>query len=153
MEAAKSTDVKGINQGILHRYFGTTIDAFNLNLPFFGYGLGFCSNAGNEIGNLVKYKYFNADQEWSMILGENGALFGTIIILIKVFLSIFILKKSYRLLIKNNDSLPWMLCAGVLLTLPLGNAMGNNTVFYGVMVLLVGFCLTLTNKMESTTNR
>jgi hypothetical protein len=142
MAAGGNKGVEAFQTSIVDRYLGTAGRAFQRDdLPFFGLGLGIGSNAGDEISSRIKYKYFNADEEWSVILGENGILFGFIIILIKVLLSFSILKKSFLFIKLNNNVFPWIFSAGVLMTLPLGNAMGNNVTFYGCMILIVGFTI------------
>lgn len=148
MENANSDSVSGIRDGVLYRYFGTALDAFNTTMPFWGYGLGFGTNASSRLngGDQLKYRYFNADRDWDVIIGENGILIGTILVFLKVSLCFSILSRSYKFLRKHKDPAPWMLSIGVLLTLPFGNAMGNNPSHYGVLVILVGFSLTLIRK-------
>jgi hypothetical protein len=148
LEKASASESGAIQGTIMDRYLGSVGRAFQLDMPFFGLGLGIGSNAGGVTSAYEKYKYFNADQEWSVILGENGLLFGFIIILIKLLLTWFILKKSYLLLKRNKNIFPWIFSSGVLMTLPLGNAMGNNVTFYGCLVLIVGFCLTFIKYQE-----
>lgn len=105
----------GMVDGVLgNRYAGSFLRGFfNFDLPIFGYGIGIGTNFGiTFLGGIM---YFNCEEEWSRVTGECGLIIGWIIILIRLFFSLDVLKKSYRLLVKRMDLLPWMLSAGVLL--------------------------------------
>lgn len=63
---------------------------------------------------------YNPKNEWSRIIGECGMLLGLIIISIRLLFSLDIWKRTYHLLVKKYDLLPWMLSAGMMLTVPQG---------------------------------
>jgi hypothetical protein len=110
-------------QGVLgNRYVGGLLGSLiNLKIPVFGYGIGLGTNVGAKImgGNMYQFG-FNGEVEWSRIIGECGMLLGLIIIGIRLFFSLETWRKAYNLLVKKYDLLPWMLSAGMLLTIPQG---------------------------------
>lgn len=104
------------------RYAGGLFAAFtDFNIPFFGYGLGLGTNVGAKLMGGDMYSFgFNGEVEWTRIVGECGHIIGWSIIFLRLIFSIDVFKKSYRSLVDNEDLLPWMLCAGMLLTVPQG---------------------------------
>lgn len=115
--------VEGGVEGVIgNRYVGGLFGSLiNFTIPIFGYGIGLGTNAGAQImgGNMYSFG-FNGEVEWSRIIGECGMLLGLIIIIVRVLFSIEIWKKTYNLLVKKYDLLPWMLSAGMMLTVPQG---------------------------------
>lgn len=115
--------VEGGVQGVIgDRYVGGLLGSLiNINTPVFGYGIGLGTNVGAKImgGNMYSFG-FNAENEWSRIIGECGMLLGLIIIGIRLLFSLDIWKRAYNLLVKKYDLLPWMLSAGMILTVPQG---------------------------------
>ena len=115
--------VEGGVQGVIgDRYVGGLLGSLiNINTPVFGYGIGLGTNVGAKImgGNMYSFG-FNAENEWSRIIGECGMLLGLIIIGIRLLFSLDIWKRAYNLLVKKYDLLPWMLSAGMMLTVPQG---------------------------------
>lgn len=115
--------VEGGVEGVIgNRYVGGLFGSLiNFTIPIFGYGIGLGTNAGAQImgGNMYSFS-FNGEVEWSRIIGECGMLLGLIIIIVRVLFSIEIWKKTYNLLVKKYDLLPWMLSAGMMLTVPQG---------------------------------
>lgn len=112
----------GIEGTIGERYVGGLLGALiNFNIPIWGYGLGLGTNAGAKImgGNMYTFG-FNGEVEWSRIIGECGMLLGLIIIGVRLFFSLDIWKRAYHLLLKKYELLPWMLSAGMMLTIPQG---------------------------------
>lgn len=104
------------------RYAGSLWAAFtNFDIPFFGYGIGLGTNVGAKMmgGNMYSFG-FNAEGEWTRIVGESGYLIGWTIIFVRLFFSIDVFKHCYRALIRRKDLLPWMMCAGMLLVVPQG---------------------------------
>ena len=118
-----ASNVEGGVEGTLgNRYLGGFFNSLlNLKIPIFGYGIGLGTNAGSKIvgGDMWSFG-FNGEIEWSRIIGECGMLLGLIIIGIRLFFSLDIWKRSYDLLCKKYDLLPWMLSAGMMLTIPQG---------------------------------
>lgn len=112
----------GIEGVIGDRYVGGLLGSLiNLDIPMFGYGIGLGTNVGANLmgGNMYSFG-FNGEVEWSRIIGECGMLLGLIIIGIRLFFSLDIWKRAYNLLVKKYDLLPWMLSAGMMLTIPQG---------------------------------
>lgn len=112
----------GVEGTLGDRYLGGFINSLiNFSVPIFGYGIGLGTNVGSKIagGNIYSFG-FNGEVEWSRIIGECGMLLGLIIIGIRLFFSLDIWKRAYQLLVKKYDLLPWMLSAGMMLTIPQG---------------------------------
>lgn len=131
----------GLEGTIGDRYIGGYLGAlFNWSMPLFGYGIGLGTNVGATLmgGDMWSFG-FNGEVEWSRIMGECGIILGLIIIGIRVLFSLKLWKKSYDLLIKRYDLLPWMLSAGMMLTIPQGQwAVPTNL---GFSILLGGLTL------------
>ena len=112
----------GIEGTIGERYLGGYLGAFtNTNAPIFGYGIGLGTNVGARLmgGDMWSFG-FNGEVEWSRIIGECGLLIGLVIIGIRVIFSLKLWKKAYDRLLERYDLLPWMLAAGMMLTIPQG---------------------------------
>ncbi len=77
-------------------------------IPFFGFGQGLGTNVGAKFVGGTK-TFLLAEEEWSRITDESGFLFGWIIIFIRLFFSFSLLKKSLTKLIKEKDTLPFIL--------------------------------------------
>ena len=93
---------------------------------------------------------FNGEIEWSRIIGECGMILGLIIIGVRLFFSLEVLKKSYQCLTKRFDLLPWMLSAGMMLTVPQGQwSIPTNL---GFCILLGGFTLAATRQSLEVNN-
>lgn len=99
------------------RYGGSFLRGlFNWDIPPFGYGIGLGSNVGAKVmgGDMWSFG-FNGEEEWSRVTGECGLIIGWIILGVRLFFSLGIWKRAYKLLVRNADLLPWMLSAGVLM--------------------------------------
>lgn len=118
-----ANEIEGGVDGVIgDRYVGGLLGSLiNFNTPVFGYGIGLGTNVGAKAmgGNMYSFG-FNAENEWSRIIGECGLLFGLIIISVRLLFSIEMWKRSYNRLAKRFDLLPWMLSAGMMLTVPQG---------------------------------
>ena len=118
-----ANEIEGGVDGVVgDRYAGGLLSAFtNFNIPPLGYGIGLGTNVGAKLmgGNMYSFG-FNGEVEWTRIVGECGYLVGWIIIFIRLFVAMDIFRKSYRRLVRRKDLLSWMLCAGMLLTIPQG---------------------------------
>lgn len=138
----------GVNGVIGNRYIGGLLGALlQLNLPFWGIGLGIGTNVGAKLmgGNMYSFG-FNGEVEWGRIIGESGMFIGILIISIRLFFSLSLLKRAYNCLTRRFDLLPWMLSAGMLLNVPQGQwSIPTNL---GFCVLLGGLTLAATNSIE-----
>lgn len=138
----------GIGGTIGNRYVGGLFGSLiNFSIPIFGYGIGLGTNVGAKImgGNMYSFG-FNAENEWSRIIGECGMLLGFIIIGIRLFFSLEIWKKAYNRLVKKYDLLSWMLSAGMMLTVPQGQwSIPTNL---GFCILFGGLTLSAVNSSK-----
>ena len=135
----------GVDGVIGDRYIGGLLGSLiNFDIPIFGHGIGLGTNVGAKLmgGNMYSFG-FNGEVEWSRIIGECGMLLGLIIIGVRVFFSLNLLKISYRCLTQRYDLLPWMLSAGMILTVPQGQwAIPTNL---GFCILFGGLTLAAIN--------
>jgi len=138
-----ANEAEGGAEGVLgNRYAGSFLRGlFNFDLPIFGYGIGLGTNFGARFlgGNMYSFG-FNGEEEWSRVTGECGLLLGWIILLVRLFFSLDVWRKAYRLLVKRMDLLSWMLSAGVLLRVV--NGQWAIPTDLGFAILLGGFALT-----------
>lgn len=145
-----ASEIEGGVEGTLgDRYVGGLLGSLiNFKIPVFGYGIGLGTNVGAKImgGNMYSFG-FNAENEWSRIIGECGMLLGLIIIFIRLFFALELWKKAYNLLVKKYDLLPWMLSAGMILTIPQGQwAIPTNL---GFCILFGGLTLAAVNTVKN----
>ena len=150
----------GLEGTIGDRYIGGYLGAlFDWSMPLFGYGIGLGTNVGATLmgGDMWSFGFngevewsrimgecgiifgFNGEVEWSRIMGECGIILGLIIIGIRVLFSLKLWKKAYDLLVKRYDLLPWMLSAGMMLTIPQGQ--WSTPTNLGFSILLGGLTL------------
>lgn len=135
----------GVQGTIQDRYMSGHVNSlFKPNIPVFGYGLGLGTNVGAKMmgGNMYSFG-FNAEVEWERIIGECGLIIGFIIIAIRLLFSLKMLQKAYQCLMRRFDLLPWMLSAGMILTIP--QAQWSIPTNLGFCVLFGGFTLAAVN--------
>lgn len=145
----EANEVEGGVEGLIgNRYVGGLLGSLiNFQVPIFGHGIGLGTNAGAKImgGNMYSFG-FNGENEWSRIVGECGMLLGLIIISVRLFFALDIWKRAYNLLAKRYDLLPWMLSAGMILTIPQGQwAIPTNL---GFCILFGGLSLAAVNSSK-----
>lgn len=118
-----ANEIEGGVKGVIgDRYVGGFLGALiNFQIPVFGYGIGLGTNVGARLmgGNMYSFG-FNAENEWSRTIGECGMLLGFIIIGIRLCFALDVWKRAYNILVKRFNLLPWMLSAGMMLTIPQG---------------------------------
>ncbi len=145
-----ANEVEGGVEGVIgDRYVGGLLGSLvNFQIPVFGYGIGLGTNVGARILGGDMYSFgFNGEIEWSRVIGECGMLLGLIIICIRLFFALELWKKAYNLLVKKYDLLPWMLSAGMMLTVPQGQwAIPTNL---GFCILLGGLTLAAINSKRT----
>lgn len=141
-----ANEIEGGVEGVVgDRYVGGLLGSLiNFDVPAFGYGIGLGTNVGAKIMGGDMYSFgFNGEVEWSRIIGECGMSLGLIIIGIRLFFLLDVWRKAYHLLVKRFDLLPWMLSAGMLLTVPQRQwAVPTNL---GFCILFGGLTLAATN--------
>lgn len=140
-----ANEQEGGMEGVIgNRYIGGLLRSIiNFSIPVFGYGIGLGTNVGAKImgGNMWSFG-FNGEVEWGRIIGECGMFIGLTIIGIRLFFSLSVLKKAYSRLTRRFDLLPWMLSAGMMLTIPQGQwAIPTNL---GFCILFGGLTLAAT---------
>lgn len=140
----------GLNGVLIDRFLGGMVYALQNapNLPFFGYGIGMGTNVGS---NLLtgSSSFLIAEQEWGRIIGEQGLLLGFIVIIVRIALTIKIIRNASAYL-KTTDALSWMLVSFCFIGLLQGQ-WGQPTSL-GFSVLTTGLVMAALNKPEVIDN-
>lgn len=109
LQSATFDTGEGFKGNIVDRILGGFFSGFEnvTQHPFFGEGIGMGTNAGaslmsGDVGFLI------AEDEWGRILGEQGVLIGSLLILVRLVLVMDLGVKSFRNVIKG-DLLPWLI--------------------------------------------
>ena len=143
-----ANESEGGLQGVfLDRFLGGLIGAIQNapDLPFFGYGIGMGTNVGS---NLLtgQSTFLIAEQEWGRVIGEEGLLFGFIIILVRIATAIKITRNAMKYL-RSTDALSWMI-VGFCFVNVLQAQWGQPTAL-GFSVLSAGLAVASLNKPET----
>jgi hypothetical protein len=100
----------GLVKGVIgDRFFGGLFGALatTSDQPFWGYGIGMGTNVGGKILSGTR-GFLIAELEWARTIGELGPLFGLLVIILRVGLTIKIAMACFRKL-AIGDLLPWLL--------------------------------------------
>lgn len=137
-----ANESEGGLEGVLgNRYLGGFIRGLmGFDIPWFGYGIGLGTNAGSHMMGGTIYSFgFNGEVEWERIVGECGIIIGWAIIGVRLLFSLKLCRVTYMKMLRCYDLLPWMLSAGMMLTVPQGQwATPTNL---GFSILLGGLTL------------
>ncbi len=136
----------GVNGVLIDRFLGGMISAVQNapNLPFFGYGIGMGTNVGS---NLLtgESSFLISEEEWGRIIGEQGLLFGFLIIIVRVAFTIKTLRSAIAYL-KTTDALPWMILSYAFI--PMLQAQWGQPTALGFTVLSAGLAIAALNVPE-----
>ena len=102
--------VEGGLEGVfLDRFLGGLFGSFThfTELPFLGYGLGMGTNVGSMLLSGTT-SFLIAEEEWGRLIGEMGLLMGTVVIFLRLRLTISISLSCFSRMLKG-DMLSWML--------------------------------------------
>lgn len=137
----------GLHGVLIDRLLGGMITALQNapNIPFFGYGVGMGTNVGSNLINGTS-SFLISEEEWGRIIGEQGLLIGFIVIIIRVSVTIKILREAMKYL-RKTDALPWMLISFCLILL-LQAQWGQPTAL-GFTVLSAGLTMAAFNIPET----
>lgn len=134
----------GLSGVLLDRFLGGMISAIQNapNLPFFGYGIGMGTNVGS---NLLtgQSAFLISEQEWGRIIGEEGLLFGFVIIIVRISMTVTIAKAAI-LNLRRVDALSWMLLS--FCCVPLLQAQWGQPTALGFTVLSSGLAIAALNE-------
>lgn len=136
----------GIHGVFLDRFLGGMIGAIQNapNLPFFGYGIGMGTNVGSSLLTGER-AFLIAEQEWGRVIGEQGLLFGFIIIIVRITLSIQMARRAMKHL-KTTDALSWMLISFCFVNVL--QAQWGQPTSLGFTVLSAGLAIAALNEPE-----
>ena len=122
----------GLNGVFVDRFLGGMVSAFTSvddKHAIFGQGIGMGTNAGAQLLS-GKTDFLLAEGEWGRTMQESGLILGLLIILVRIDMTIAVLKKCYQRF-KTGDYLGWMLLSfGFVILLQGGWAQPNNLGFY-----------------------
>jgi hypothetical protein len=119
-----ATELEGGHRGVVGvldvRVLGAFKDGFDIAIesPLFGLGIGMGTNIGAKrlTGAL---EFLIAESEWGLIMGELGIFLGTLYIVFRLMLSLYLINLGFKNAI-NGNTLPLILSAFVLPSLILG---------------------------------
>ena len=133
-----NTSEGGLGGVLGDRYLGGLITALKSSTEqdFFGYGIGMGTNAGSKLLT-GKASFLISEGEWGRVIGEQGAIMGIGIIVIRLGLSFRFLILSYKRML-GGDLLPWILLSFGLLIIPQGQwaqptSLGFSTLIGGLL--------------------
>ncbi|MCW2118498.1 hypothetical protein [Flavobacterium sp. 7A] len=130
---------------MVNEFFGPVIDL--LNQPLFVGNLGMGTNAGAQMLS-GKVSFLIAENEFGRLGGEQGIIFGGMLIIIRIVLAISIAVQSFKLP-KEKKLLPFVLCGTACVALVQGQWAQPTVLGYGVIVAgLVLACLNTDNKIS-----
>ncbi|MFA5008220.1 MAG: hypothetical protein WC546_03255 [Candidatus Omnitrophota bacterium] len=133
------SEAGGIERGIKDRILGGLTQAVSqyFEYPIFGYGLGTGTNVGSVLMTTKRGKTFVED-EWSRNLYEGGLVLGMLYILLRMALTFYLFKESYKCLASLNI-LPLLIFASCGTSVLFGQIGQANIL--GFAVLGGGLCL------------
>lgn len=118
-----ANETEGGLQGVLvERYLVKTLGSVlgfsaQVQLPFFGYGLGVFTNVGQALTGFSAG--LDVEAEWSRLIAELGPILGLSVVGLRIGLSWRIARACYQQLVRG-ELLPWMLLSFGLLIIPQG---------------------------------
>jgi len=133
-----NTNEGGLEGVLADRYLGGMIGALKSSAEqdFFGFGIGMGTNVGSKLltGGSV---FLISEGEWGRVIGEQGAIMGIGIILIRLGLSLKLTINAYKRM-TGGDLLPWILLSFGLLIIPQGQwaqptSLGFSTLIGGLL--------------------
>ena len=139
-ESANETE--GGLQGVLvERYLVKTLGSVlgfsaQVQLPFFGYGLGVFTNVGQALTGFSAG--LDVEAEWSRLIAELGPILGLSVVGLRIGLSWRIARACYQQLVRG-ELLPWMLLSFGLLIIPQG--LWSQPTSLGFFVVTAGFSI------------
>ena len=130
----------GLQQGIVNRWFGDFLDAWNSEreVSWLGSGLGMGTNVGAGLSTGTR-QFLLAEGEWSRVILESGPVLGPLFIALRLWIALTLLVQALRALHRRDDTLPLLLLAAGVTDLTLGQ-WGQSTIS-GFAVFTAGLCL------------
>jgi hypothetical protein len=111
VESGGQEGLQGVIGVFTNRVLGGLLSAiyqvFDGSLSFWGQGLGMGTNVGSQLLT-GKVDFLISEGEWGRIVGEIGPFLGLGLVLVRLSLTINVIRNSFNLLAKK-DPLPWML--------------------------------------------
>lgn len=132
---------------IFNRYFGAFLRPWDMDVPFWGHGIGL----GTRIGMSFSGTDFFTDEEWTRIVYESGIVIGAIYIGLRVMLSWKLICRSVRQCWFLRYQTPMILLPPVLFLLPQGS--WGNSVPLGFSVFAVATLLLILRKPPYESSR
>lgn len=135
-----STSEGGLEGTLIDRFLGGMVGAF-FNIDdshaILGQGIGMGTNVGAQLLS-GEVSYLISEGEWGRVIGECGILFGFLIVLVRINMTVSISIQSFKML-KKGDALPWMLLSFGFVTLL--NSQWSQPTNLGFYVLIGGLIL------------
>lgn len=152
-EASTGEERGGVREAILMRTFRDLANPFVYmgSLPFYGYGLGTGTQAGAQLVSGER-GFAYAEGEWGRCMAELGPFFGTIFIVLRLALVLYLGRIALKQVVRSNF-LPWLVFAASMMLI-LSGQWGQQTTL-GFAILGAGLTLSAcrTSKHSTSTKR
>lgn len=129
----------GLQSVFLDRFLGGLVSALISagDYPFWGYGVGIGTNVGSMLAT-GKINFLISEGEWGRILGELGPVLGLLFVLIRIILSINMVRWSFQEF-KKGYFLPWLMIGNIVFYIAQGQwaqptSLGFSVFFGGVLL-------------------
>lgn len=146
-ETASDFKESGVASSLADRFLGGMVSAISGSnaVPFWGFGLGMGTNAGAQLltGQLG---FLIAEGEWGRVVGEMGILLGLLFVIIRLYIAMSLLLKSFKVIRKDNY-LPWLLVSSSFLIFLQGQWAQPTSL--GFAVLATGLAIAAFNKQPT----
>jgi hypothetical protein len=133
-------DAGGLKQGIVYRWFGDFVSAWDSghDAALLGAGLGMGTSVGAGMATGTR-QFLLAEGEWARVILESGPVLGVAFIGLRLGIAFVLLRSALQALRQRDDALPALLLAAGVMDLILGQ-WGQATVS-GFAVFIAGLCL------------
>ncbi len=138
---ASTTSRGGVQVAILQRFYeGTFGVMLDPNIPFFGSGTGYSTNVGQQ--QLRSFVAFgNSEGEFGRLLYDNGVVVGGFLVMYRVTLSLFLVRRSFHSWFRNDQIAFVFLMASFLSVL---SGQWSQTTAQGAATIAAGLTLAAT---------
>lgn len=145
--SAESSEGSFVQGSVGNRYLGGLFRAFSssADAPIVAGNLGMGTNAGAAFITGSSSEFLVSEGEWGRLIGERGALFGLLLILLRIHLVLFMGVKSWISAMRRKP-LAWLLFSVV--SLSVFNGQWGQTTALGFSVTFAGFLLACFNNKQ-----
>lgn len=126
----------GMEGVFVDRFLGGMYGALtDESFPFWGMGMGMGTNAGAKIltGERSEGVFLVSEGEWGRVLGEMGVILGFVVIIIRISLVLYLIRKAWGAISQENV-LPWMLLSFGMIIILQGQWAQPTNLGFGILI-------------------